>query len=153
MQWPRSDSFNTQKPMAFTRTASVVIATYNQPRELELALVGLARQTHYPLEVIVGDDGSGAETRDLIERYASILPFPLYHAWQKDDGYRKARVINEAVRMAKGDQIIFLDGDSFPHREWVGDHIKSADAQNILCGRRVKLGPQLSPRVLSLIHI
>ncbi len=133
--------------MGTTRSATVIIATYNQPRELELALVALSRQSLHPLEVIVGDDGSGAETRDLIERYAGSLPFPLRHAWQKDDGYRKARVINEAVRMAEGDQIIFLDGDSFPHPEWVKDHMKSANDRHILCGRRVKLGPKLSPEV------
>ena len=133
--------------MAAKKTATVVIATYNQPRELELALVALGRQTQIPSEVIVGDDGSGAETRDLIERYSRTLPFPLRHAWQRDDGYRKARVINEAVRMAAGQQIIFIDGDTFPHREWVADHMKSAGERHILCGRRVKLGPQLSPNV------
>ena len=133
--------------MAPTRTATVVIATYNQPRELELALVALSRQTQHPAEVIVGDDGSGSETRDLIQRYSTSLPFPLRHAWQRDVGYRKARVINEAVRMAEGDQIIFLDGDSFPHPAWVADHMKSANERHILCGRRVKLGPKLSPEV------
>lgn len=55
--------------------------------------------------------------------------------------------MNESARVAKGDQLIFLDGDSFPHPDWVGDHVASADGRHVLCGRRVKLGPQLSPSV------
>ncbi|MEM8712498.1 MAG: glycosyltransferase [Planctomycetota bacterium] len=133
--------------MASPKTASVLISTYEQPRELELALVALARQSRHPLEVIVGDDGSGAETRDLIQRYKGMLPFPLHHVWQRDDGYRKARVMNEAARTARGEHLILLDGDSFPHRHWILDHMLSADERHILCGRRVKLGPELSPNV------
>ena len=38
----------------------MLISTYQQPRELEFALVALSRQSRHPLEVIVGDDGSGA---------------------------------------------------------------------------------------------
>ncbi|QDV06183.1 Chondroitin synthase [Planctomycetes bacterium Poly30] len=128
-------------------TASVIIATYNQPRELELALVALLRQSRPPLEVIVGDDGSRVETRNLVQRYAADLPFPLHHVWQEDVGYRKARVMNECARRAQGEQLIFLDGDSFPHPEWVADHLASADGRHVLCGRRVKLGPELSPAV------
>ena len=133
--------------MPTVRTASVLISTYNQPRELELALVALGRQRTLPTEVLIGDDGSTSETRDLIQDYASRLPFPLLHVWQKDKGYRKSRVMNEAARRAKGDQLIMLDGDSFPHPGWVADHLASADDRHILCGRRVKLGPALSPTV------
>lgn len=128
-------------------TASVLISTYQQPRELELALEALSRQTRLPLEVIIGDDGSGSITRDLIQRYKGVLPFPLLHAWQKDVGYRKARIMNEAARMAQGDHLIILDGDSFPHESWVSDHLASATGRHVLCGRRVKLGPKLSPTV------
>ena len=67
--------------------------------------------------------------------------------WQADKGFRKARIVNEAVRRSTGDHLIFLDGDSFPHRAWVADHLASADGKSILCGRRVKLGPEFSPTV------
>ncbi len=133
--------------MASTITASVLISTYNQPRELELALAALSRQTRFPIEVIIGDDGSDLATRNLIQRYQGQLPFPLVHAWQKDVGYRKARIMNQAARMAKGHQLIFLDGDTFPRQDWVADHLQSATDRHVLCGRRVKLGPNLSPKV------
>ena len=55
---------------------SVLIGTYNQPRELELGppvAVRLCRQTRErrPGEVLVGDDGSGDETGEVIDRWAA----------------------------------------------------------------------------------
>ena len=127
--------------------ASVLISTYEQPRELELALAALARQDVAPLDVIVCDDGSGSSTADVIERWKGKLGCRLEHVWQSDRGYRKARILNEGARRAAGDHFIFLDGDSFPHRCWVADHVASADGKSLLCGRRVKLGPEISPTV------
>lgn len=128
-------------------TISVLISTYEQPRELELALASLCRQTRLPDEVLVGDDGSGEATREVMERWAARAPFPLHHVWQADRGYRKARIMNEAARRARGEHFVLLDGDSFPHRAWVEDHALAADGRTVLCGRRVKLGPAVSPTV------
>lgn len=130
-----------------TRRASVLISTYRQPSELDLALAALSRQTVPPHEVLVGDDGSGVETRNLMDRWKQQAPFPVHHVWQSDDGYRKARIMNEAARRATGEHFIFLDGDSFPHVAWVEDHLAAADGKSALCGRRVKLGPKISPTV------
>ena len=126
---------------------SVLISTYNQPRELELGLASLCRQTTPPGEVLIGDDGSGDETGAVIDRWAARAPFPIHRVWQSDRGYRKARIMNEAARRARGSHFIFLDGDTFPHRAWVADHVAAADGRRVLCGRRVKLGPALSPEV------
>ncbi len=125
----------------------MVVCTYDQPRELDLALAALHRQILPPLEVFVADDGSGDATRAVVAEWNDRSPFSVHHVWQADKGYRKARIVNEAVRHAKGDHIIFLDGDSFPQRSWVADHLASADGKSALCGRRVKLGPQFSPTV------
>jgi glycosyltransferase involved in cell wall biosynthesis len=126
---------------------SLIICTYNAPRELEFGLCGVARQSVMPHEVIIADDGSGDETRAIVERWRDRLNCPVKHVWQSDRGYRKARIVNEAVRQSSGDYLLFLDGDSFPHPRWVEDHMASARPDTIQCGRRVKLGPELSPTV------
>lgn len=126
---------------------SLIICTYNAPRELEFGLCGVARQSVMPHEVIIADDGSGDETRAVVERWRDRLRCPVKHVWQSDRGYRKARIVNEAVRQSSGDYLLFLDGDSFPHPRWVEDHMATARPKTIQCGRRVKLGPEFSPTV------
>ncbi len=126
---------------------SVIIATYNAPRALDLVLHGVARQTTTPDEVLIADDGSTDETRALIAGWRAKLPIPLLHLWQADHGFRKCRILNEAVRRATGEQIIFLDGDSIPHRKWIADHQRAFRIRRVLCGRRVRLGPALSAKL------
>lgn len=127
--------------------ASVVVCTYEQPRELDFALCALARQTVAPHEILVADDGSGADTERVVRAWDERTPFAIRHVRQVDKGYRKARIVNEAVRRSEGDHLVFLDGDSFPHRAWVGDHLAAANGRRVLCGRRVKLGPKVSERL------
>ncbi len=122
---------------------SVVVTTYNAPRELELVLCGLARQTRPPDEILVADDGSAGDTARLLAGWQSDLP-ALVHVRQDDRGYRKSRIVNRAVRRSTGDHLLFLDGDAVPHSRWAEDHARAADGRRILCGRRVKLGPPIS---------
>jgi GT2 family glycosyltransferase len=126
---------------------SVIVATYNAPRELDLALHGIARQSTLPNEIVIADDGSREDTRDRIESWRARFPMPLHHVWQEDLGFRKSRVQNEAVRRASGDYLVFLDGDSIPHRHWIADHVSASRERRVLCGRRVRLGPKLSARL------
>lgn len=128
-------------------SVSVIICTYQAARELDLALCGILRQSLMPDEVLIADDGSDDETRQLIERWKQELPCKLVHCWHMDKGYRKARIVNEAVRCSTGDQLVFLDGDSFPHPHWVADHVRASAKGRILCGRRVKLGPDFSREI------
>lgn len=122
---------------------SVVVTTYNAPRELDLVLCGLARQTRPPDEILVADDGSAEDTARLVAGWKPELP-TLIHVHHDDRGYRKSRIVNRAVHRATGDHLLFLDGDAVPHSRWAEDHERAADKRRILCGRRVKLGPKIS---------
>ena len=126
---------------------SVIICTYNDPRALDLILCALARQSRMPEEVIIADDGSGPETAAVIESWQPRLDTRLEHAWHIDNGFRKSRISNEAVRRATCDYLVFLDGDSIPHRRWVEDHALAARPNRISCGRRVKLSEAISAQV------
>lgn len=125
---------------------SVVVTTYNAPRELDLVLCGLARQTRPPAEILVADDGSAEETARLIAGWKTELP-TLAHVRHDDRGNRKSRIVNRAVHHSTGDHLLFLDGDAVPHSRWVEDHARAADGRRILCGRRVKLGPRISKEI------
>ena len=68
---------------------SVIFSTYNQPEWLHKTLLGFAAQDRHDFEVVVADDGSRDETRDLLENLRPALPFQLQHVWQEDDGFQK----------------------------------------------------------------
>lgn len=126
---------------------SVIVSTYNQPHELELVLCGLSLQEHGPVEILIADDGSTQETADIIKQYAGKSSVPIKHIWHEDVGHRKSSINNKAVREAIGNYLIFLDGDSIPHRLWIKDHVAAAEKGTVLCGRRVRLGPDISNKI------
>jgi hypothetical protein len=136
--------------MPFTKT-TLIVPTYNRPRELILCLRSLAGQSVLPDEVIIADDGSGEETRRTVAEFAGSpgCPFPVRHVWQEDVGFRKPRILNEAVRNATGDYLVFLDGDCMAQRHFVREHLRNADPDSILGGKRVDLGQELSARILA----
>src|SRR5687767_10189138 len=104
---------------------STIVTTYNWPEALSLVLAGLARQSVLPDEVIVADDGSGERTRRTLLDAARSFPTSLRHYWQDDTGFRAARARNGAIAAARGDYILFLDGDMVPHRHFVADHLRN----------------------------
>lgn len=115
---------------------SAIVATYNWPQALDLVLDGLVAQTWPDLEIVIADDGSGAETRALIDRYRARSPFPIVHSWQEDEGYRLARSRNLAVQRSSGEYLIMLDGDGLVFPTFVEKHLRAAEAGWFTAGRR-----------------
>ena len=52
--------------------ASVIFTTYNHPQWLEKTLWGFSAQSYRDFEIIVADDGSEQETRDVVESIGEI---------------------------------------------------------------------------------
>lgn len=115
--------------------SSLIISTYNWPEALELVLESLSNQNILPDEVIVADDGSGEETRALINNFK----LPLNHIWHVDNGFRKAEILNKAIATAKGDYIIQIDGDCIMHSNFIADHLNFRKKGYYLFGSRVNI--------------
>lgn len=103
-------------------TVSVIISSYNHPNCLRLVLEGFAAQEQVDFEVIIADDGSESDTFELVEEFDKRGAFPLRIVTQPDEGFRKARALNGAILEAKGDQLIFSDGDCVPFPNYVKTH-------------------------------
>lgn len=129
---------------------SVIVPTYNRPQALKLCLLSLREQSILPFEVLIADDGSSSETRDAVETMKNALKavFPIKHVWQEDVGFRKPRILNEAVRNSTGDYLVFIDGDCMAHRHFIRAHIKQSDTAAILGGKRVEIGRKLTEQLL-----
>jgi glycosyltransferase involved in cell wall biosynthesis len=115
---------------------SLLISTYEQPGALGKVLRGVSRQTRPPDEVFITDDGSGEPTRSLIEAWKRQAPCPVQHLWQEHNGFRKTILLNKAVAAARGDYLVFTDGDCVPHHQFMADHGRLAERGFWVQGRR-----------------
>lgn len=126
-------------------SCSLITPTYNWPEALELLLISVKNQTVLPDEVIVADDGSTEQTRELIDSMRATFPVPLIHIWHEDVKNRKPRIMNKAIAAAKGDYIVEIDGDIIMHPNFIEDHLKYAKKGTYLFGSRVSIQKSLLP--------
>ena len=120
-------------------TTALLISTYNWPGALELVLLSVLSQTQLPNEVLIADDGSGEETRELINSYREKLLIPIKHAWHEDKGFRKSLVLNKAVKLSTSDYIIEVDGDVILDRRFIADHKSQAKKGFFIQGSRAMI--------------
>ena len=130
-------------------TTAVIVTTYNRPDALAAVLDGYLAQDDAGFEVLVADDGSTHETRDLVTTYAARATFPLRHVWQEDRGFRAAAARNRALAETTAEYIIFTDGDCIPRRDFVARHRALAAPGCFLAGNRVLLSERFTREALT----
>ncbi|NLO69827.1 MAG: glycosyltransferase [Porphyromonadaceae bacterium] len=122
--------------------ATLIISVYDNIKFLKLVLDSLLLQTEKNFEVIISEDGENTAMANFIKSY----PFEndYQHLTQEDIGWRKNRALNNAIRNAKSDWLIFIDGDCVLHPRFVEMHVRYADEKLILAGKRVKMDEETS---------
>lgn len=152
---PASDPPSAAHPPAVSAQAadpkprvSLIISTYNWPEALDLVLDSAVRQTFQPMEIIVADDGSRDDTAALIAEWTARSAIPIIHSWQEDEGFRLARSRNLAAQRARGDYLIFLDGDSLVFPTFAENHQRNAAPGWFTVGRRCYVRRWATHRIL-----
>ncbi|VVT28829.1 Chondroitin synthase [Marinobacter salarius] len=125
----------------------VVITTYNSPLWLSKVLTGYENQSQPDFRVIVADDGSTNETRDLIDRFRERGILQIDHVWHEDDGFRKCQILNKAIRETDCDYLIFTDGDCIPEPDFIATHQRLAEPGVFLSGGYIKLTMPVSEAI------
>lgn len=133
-------------------SASILATTYNQPKDLELYLLSLKNQTNPGFEIVIADDGSGPETKAVIESFRPHFGARLKHVWHEDQGYRKTKILNKAIAASAGAWLIFTDSDLIVHPRFIADHLRQAAPRKLFMGRRVDLSPAVSEWVRKNPH-
>jgi len=106
---------------------TVLMATRNGARILASVLESFS-QLDSPAsgwKLIVADNGSTDQTRQIIESFRSRLP--LLYCPEPRQG--KNFALNTGLDLAEGDLIVFTDDDVFPRRDWLVRLREAADAQ------------------------
>jgi glycosyltransferase involved in cell wall biosynthesis len=96
---------------------SVIIRTYNQPAMLKEAIESALNQTLMPLEIIVVDDASTAETPRMMRAYEGHQRVR-YVRLEENQGMLKTGQIG--LEKSTGDYIAFLDHDDL----WLPAHLE-----------------------------
>ncbi len=126
---------------------SLIITTYNRVELLKNLLISLKGQDFTPDELIISDDGSSenivAEIQDLIKDFKFNIKF----VEQADLGFRLARCRNNAVRVAEGDYIIFVDQDLMFSTGFLREFVNSISEKNVIVGYPIRLNQEQSKKI------
>ena len=98
----------TDKPPADWPRVSVLVRARNDEALIGRTLIGIFSQWPPPFEVIVCDDASTDATREIAAK------FPVRFVERPEGEYRPGRTLNNLVREANGDIVIFDNSDAPP---------------------------------------
>ena len=97
---------------------SIVIATYKRAALLRDTLESLSHlQPGAPWEVIVVDNNSPDETRQVVEAAAPSFPVPLHYLFEREQG--RSAALNCGFRVAQGDIVVTTDDDVRVEPDWL----------------------------------
>lgn len=122
---------------------SVIVVVYNQPLSLRLILRSIQAQDFAGCkEVIITDDGSHLDLFSSVKGDFDRAGIPIKYVWQQDRGVKPAEARNNAIKLAKGKHLVFLDGDMVPALDLVRKHVETHARDNLLvAGNRRWRGP------------
>jgi glycosyltransferase involved in cell wall biosynthesis len=128
---------------------SVVATTYNRPDALRAVLAGLLAQTDRQFELLVADDGSRADTGEMVAAQTRDAPVRVTHVWQEDQGFRAGAARNRAAAQAAGGYLLFIDGDCVPRPDFIARHRALAEPGWMVAGNRILLSESFTTQALS----
>ena len=86
---------------------SIIIPLYNRPQEINELLLTLTRQTYTQFEVLIIEDGSKEDARDIVEKYSNKLDIRYFYKENEGQGFSR----NYGFERAKGDYFVVFDSD------------------------------------------
>ena len=108
---------------------SIVIPVYNNADTIIVTLLSVENQTYKNLEVIIVDDGSKDDIKNVVNNYIlnkKIENFKL--VTQQNSGPSVAR--NKGALKSKGKYLLFLDADDLLHETYIEKAIKILQNNN-----------------------
>jgi glycosyltransferase involved in cell wall biosynthesis len=112
------------------KNVSIIIPTYNRCELLSYTLTSIvAQQINKSLiEVIVVDDGSDDNTKQVVECFKEALD--IHYLYQEDLGFRVASARNMGLQCACGDIVIFVDSGIVLSTGCIEAHLNAHASEN-----------------------
>jgi len=96
------------------KKVAIIIPTYNAANFIEKAIDSVFAQSYSDYEIIVVDDGSTDNTKEILEKYGNRITYIL----QSNQGVAIAR--NTGIRNSESEYIAFLDSDD----QWLPEKLE-----------------------------
>jgi glycosyltransferase involved in cell wall biosynthesis len=131
---PRPTNWLVPEQASVTGLVSVIIPNYNHGRYLPDAINSVLQQRYEQVEIVVVDDGSTDDSRQIAARYGEQIRT----IWQENQGLSAAR--NNGLRAAQGEYIALLDADDMLEADFLTTLIgllqANPAADGVMCGYR-----------------
>src|SRR5690606_11498106 len=114
----------------------------------EMCFQSILNQTVMPDEIIIADDGSGDQTRHVIDRWKKKVSVPIQHVWHEDKGFQLSQIRNKAIARSNSPYIVQIDGDVILNPHFIRDHKNIARPHTLVTGSRVNLSETFSKIIL-----
>ncbi|WP_254538927.1 glycosyltransferase [Halomarina litorea] len=108
-----------------TLFVSVIVPVYNDPEGVRVTLESLTEQTYGNYEIIVVDNRSTDDTRDVAAEFADRFDTVTVLDERREQSSYAARV--RGIRYASGDVFAFIDADMTVERNWLDAAIERMD--------------------------
>jgi GT2 family glycosyltransferase len=118
---------------------SVTIVTWNSAKCLEECFAALARQDHREIEVIIIDNASEDDTREVLKRAD-----PRWRVIYNEENVGFASGQNQAIRESRGEWVLCLNPDVVLSPDFITQAIKAGEAHRdagSLCGKLLRWDP------------
>lgn len=108
------------------KSVACIMPVYNYARYLDEALESVFSQSHVPDEVIVVDDCSSDNPKEICDKYPQVI----YIKHDKNRGLAASR--NTGIRAAKSTYVFSFDADDLLRKDAVKEHLKLAEDNTIV---------------------
>lgn len=112
------------------KLVSVIINNYNYGRFIRECIDSVLKQTYADWELIIVDDGSKDESREIIMEYVNQYPDRITAVFQPNGGQGAA--CNAGYALSKGDIICFLDSDDYWYPEKLDIIVRAHDTHPLV---------------------
>lgn len=107
---------------------TIVIPVYNSEKYIGRCIESILNQTFQDFELLIINDGSKDNSKEIIKEYKSKYPDKITFINQENKGVSTTR--NEAIKIANGKYIMFIDNDDYIDNDYIEIYVSKINQTN-----------------------
>ena len=107
---------------------SVIVPVYNSEKYIKRCIESILNQSFSEFELILINDGSKDNSQKILEEYKKKYEDKIELVNQTNIGVAKTR--NKAIKLAKGQYIMFIDNDDYIDKDYIEKHMQKIEETN-----------------------